>query len=113
MNIDDSIWRLIEEEYSRISYGTLTLIVRDENLIQIDKIDKIRIGKDIKEKSSGKSENQKNINTIDTRRRINAELKGLAYGQIILVIADNKITHIERIERHRLKFVEGQYGDGI
>jgi hypothetical protein len=45
--------------------------------------------------------------------RINAALKGIRYGSVILTIHDSKIVQIERIEKSRFDDLYLENGEGI
>jgi hypothetical protein len=45
--------------------------------------------------------------------RINATLKGIRYGSVILTIHDYKIVQIDRIEKSRFDDLYLENGDGI
>lgn len=113
---------LIIESIRSVSHGTVTLIVQNSRLLEIERTDKIRVD------SFGKLNLSSNPHAkgkpvqgtiLDDRQierlysRLAEELKDLAFGQIILVIKDRSLVQIERIEKQRLTGLEGIYGDGI
>ncbi|KYZ74938.1 hypothetical protein AXX12_15270 [Anaerosporomusa subterranea] len=114
---------IIVDSIRSVSHGTVALIVQDGRLLQIERTDKIRL--DSFRKSNPGVNRSADIgriaheNILDDRQiarlrcRVAEQLKDLAFGQIILIIKDNLLVQIERIEKQRLAGLEGIYGDGI
>ena len=113
MEIAKSIWQIIETEIQGTGHGTVTLIVQDGRLIQIDKTEKIRLVSD----SLGKSKQDVSVaekhQLSSLRFRIGKALSELQYGQIVIVIKNHQITQIERLEKYRVGAMEGLFGEGI
>jgi len=105
--ISETVLSTIEGAVAGIIFGSITLIVQDGRLLQMERLEKIRFDNReplVLPPVTGK---------VQLRDRLAAALNGLQYGQVILLIRDGRITHIERIEKQRLEWVEGRYGDGI
>ncbi|MDF2501158.1 MAG: hypothetical protein K0Q77_1872 [Anaerosporomusa subterranea] len=114
---------IIVDSIRSVSHGTVALIIQDGRLLQIERTDKIRL--DSFRKSNHGVNRSADIgriaheNILDDRQiarlrcRVAEQLKDLAFGQIILIIKDNLLVQIERIEKQRLAGLEGIYGDGI
>lgn len=46
------------------------------------------------------------------RLQVTTALKDLRFGQVVLVLKDNSVVQIERVEKHRVNDLTG-FGDGI
>jgi hypothetical protein len=114
---------IIVDLIQSISHGTVTLIIQDGRLLQIERTDKIRLDS-LKKPNPGnrsvdKAQKTAHGTNLDERQierlrsRLAEELKDLAFGQIILIIKDRLLVQIERTEKQRLAGLEGIYGDGI
>ena len=123
-NVSPEAFAIIVGLIQSTSHGTVTLIIQDARLLQIERIDKIRLdtlGRSnyTANRSTGESQKTGHGENLDQRRierlrcRLAEELKDLAFGQIVLVIKDRLLVQIERTEKQRLTGVEGIYGDGI
>lgn len=88
LNIPDEVSDIIDKASEGIGFGSVTLVVQDSRVIQLEKVEKIR------------------LNTTEP-------VKGMKYGQVVIVIQKGKIVQIERTEKQRFTGVEGKYGDGI
>jgi hypothetical protein len=115
---------IIVDLIQSVSHGTVTLIIQDGRLLQIERTDKIRLDSfeksnqaakrsavQTQETARGTKLNERQIERL--RCRLTEELKDLAFGQIILLIKDKVLVQIERTEKQRLTGLEGIYGDGI
>ena len=112
MEIPSHDWAVVENHIFGTTHGTVTLIIQDGKLIQLDKTEKIRFGD--KQQGPRPPAAQPGCNLKSKLRlRINQESKNLKFGQIIVVIKDGKITQIEKLEKHRVSGLEGLFGDGI
>ncbi len=47
------------------------------------------------------------------RAEIIQALRGLQYGQVVILIKDGKVTQIDRTEKRRLPNLQGINGEGI
>lgn len=112
MEIPEKTWKVIMEEVFSTFHGTVTLIVQDGRLIQIDKTEKIRLTPEPQEKAKGRLTLNENPHT-NLRLKLGMMLNVLRYGQIIIVVRDNVVTQIERLEKYRVSDWEGTFGEGI
>lgn len=108
------VWEKIYTSIRNITYGSITIIVQDGRVIQIEINEKIRFpftdGNGNSNGASPKS-GQKTATHIETE--IKQSLVGLQYGQLIILIKDGKVTQIDRTEKKRLPHLEGINGEGI
>ena len=114
---------IIVDFIQSISYGTVTLIVQDGRLLQIERTDKIRLDclkkfdqsagcpADKRAQPARSALGERQIERL--RGRLTKELQDLAFGQVILIVKDKVLVQIERTEKQRLTGLEGIYGDGI
>ncbi|MBP2649516.1 MAG: hypothetical protein H6Q74_341 [Firmicutes bacterium] len=113
MEIPGYVWDIITTEVQKIQHGTLTLIAQDGLLIQIDRIEKIRLTKPEASKPKKLKPPESKLNSETLRLRLSEVLKDLRYGQVVIAIKDNKIAQIERLEKQRVDNLVGLFGDGI
>ena len=113
MEIADDLWAFVESEIQRIHHGTVTLIVQDGRLIQLDKAEKIRLNPaDMAKVIEAGSAPGKKQGPQQLRARIAQALRGLRFGQLVIVLKDNSVVQIEKVEKHRVSDLAG-FGDGI
>ncbi len=96
----------IEQAVTDVGFGSVTLIVQDAKIIQIEKLDKIRVGDKYTVAPSVKS-------SPLLRTKLIEAIEGMDYGQVTIVIQNKRIVQIERTEKQRVNSLEGLYGDGI
>ena len=105
-NISEQILAYIEQAVRDISFGSITLIVQDFRLIQMEKLEKIRLTE------LPKPENKTGPGN-GIRTRIIQSVSGLEYGKVVIQIQSGKITQVERTEKYRVGKLTGLNGDGI
>jgi len=87
--------------------------VQDNHLIQIDKTEKIRLVPLGAEKAKHPERTEEHLNRSTLRQRIGELLDGLHFGQIIVVVRNNRISQIEILEKQRFEDLSGLFGEGI
>lgn len=100
---------LIVQAAHDISFGSLTLVVQDSKVIQIEKLEKIRLCQQ-QPKASGKASAAVS-NAV--RLRIVQSVSGMEYGKVMIQIQSGQIMQVERTEKFRIGKLTGVYGDGI
>ena len=110
MAIKPEILEVVEDATARIGFGTVTLIVQDGHLIQMDKTEKVRFVPDRGKAQPGLIQK---ASMEGLRGKIVSSLEGLQYGQVTFVIKDGSIVQIERTEKRRVPVLQGVYGEGI
>lgn len=105
--LDGGVLGVIEAAVTGIVFGSITLVVQDSCLLQMEKVEKVRFA-DLGAKPAPRSEA-----AVTVRAKITTALKGLRYGQVVLVVKDGKITQIEKTEKQRFTLLEGVNGEGI
>ncbi|MDR1081785.1 MAG: YezD family protein [Deltaproteobacteria bacterium] len=53
------------------------------------------------------------LNLDAVKKKISQALKGLEFGQVILVVKKGRLAQIERLQKERFSDLQGVYGDGI
>ncbi len=107
----EQIERLIVSTF----HGSVTLIVQDSRLIQIERNEKIRLS-DLAAKHKAEASANSKKETGSTKNiwpTIMEAVNGLRFGQIAIVIKEGKIVQFDKTEKQRFPDVEGIYGDGI
>lgn len=101
---------VIEQAILDVNFGSLTLIVQDARVVQIERTEKILLTA----KGSNSAGSKKSAEGLKlVRSKILSEIAGLQYGQVLIKIQDGKIVQLEKTEKRRFPEVEGLYGDGI
>jgi len=113
MDIPQHSWEIIEAEIVSTGHGTVALIVQDSRLVQMDKTEKIRLVSLGTEKSKPPVRKAENLNRRTLRQQIGALLDGLQFGQIVVIVKDNQVSQIEKLEKQRIADLSGLFGEGI
>nr|WP_092070406.1 YezD family protein [Dendrosporobacter quercicolus]NSL48235.1 YezD family protein [Dendrosporobacter quercicolus DSM 1736] len=101
---------VIEQAIIDVHFGSLTLIVQDARVVQIERTEKILLTAK-GGNSTGSKKSAEGLKIV--RSKILSEIAGLQYGQVLIKIQDGKIVQLEKTEKRRFPEVEGLYGDGI
>lgn len=96
-----------------IAHGTVTLIVQDGRVLQLERNDKIRLDQLPKLLDSAEPFKLDQPQLERLYQRLNQELAGVLFGQVILHVKARTLVQIERVIKQRLTDLEGIYGDGI
>ena len=102
---------LVVQSVSDIFFGSVSLVVQDSKIIQIEKLEKIRLCE-----SGGKSvapDNASLSSDAGFRTRVAAAVDGLQYGKVLIQIQSRQVVQIERTEKYRVNKLAGLHGDGI
>lgn len=114
MDVAEYVWEIIETEVAKTRHGTVTLIAQDGRLIQIDKVEKIRLSPvEPVQGQGGNAAAETKLNRGQFRRSISEVLQGLRFGQVSIVIKDSRVVQIEKAEKHRVSDLKGLFGEGI
>ncbi|MEG6585272.1 YezD family protein [Dendrosporobacter sp. 1207_IL3150] len=101
---------VIDQAIQDVNFGSLTLVVQDSRVVQIERTEKILVSA----KGAKTAVSKKTVEGLKAvRAKILAEISDLQYGQILIKIQDGKIVQLEKTEKRRFVEVEGLYGDGI
>jgi hypothetical protein len=102
---------IVADLVNSINHGTITFIVQDGRLLQLERNDKIRLDALGKETIVSPPLTPNQVERL--QKRLQKELKNLQFGQVILQVKSGVIAQIERTEKQRYSGLEGIYGDGI
>lgn len=105
--ISEEVLGLIEQAIKDINFGSITLVLQDSRIIQLEKLEKIRIGEP-PAKAAGKIAAQTGL-----RARILQSVSGMEYGKVAIQIQAGQIMQVERTEKYRVGKLTGLHGDGI
>ncbi|MDR3565797.1 MAG: YezD family protein [Negativicutes bacterium] len=113
MEIANDVWDLVEAEIQKICHGTVSLIVQDGRLIQLDKAEKIRLNpRELAQKTGVCLAAGQDAKSQSLRIPLAAALKGVRFGQVVVVLKDGNVVQIERVEKQRVNDWMG-FGAGI
>lgn len=90
-------------------HGSITFVVQDGWVIQIERNEKIKMGDLLHNLSAGKKAND----SSRIRAKIVESIHGLKYGQVAVVIKNGAVVQIEKTEKNRFTSWEGMDGEGI
>lgn len=106
-HISEEVLALIEQAVKHINFGSVTLVLQDSRIIQMEKLEKIRIGEP-PPKGAGKT-----AAAAGVRLRILQSVDGMEYGKVAMQIQAGQIMQVERTEKYRVGKLTGLHGDGI
>ena len=102
---------LVAQAAEDIFFGSVSLVVQDSKIIQIEKLEKIRLC----EAGGRLKQAEKTVAAEGPafRTRVQKAVEGLQYGKILIQIQSRQVIQIERTEKYRVNKLAGLYGDGI
>lgn len=106
-SITEEVLVLIEQAVKAISFGSVTLVLQDSRIIQMEKLEKIRLGEPLVKGAN------KTTAASSLRTRILQSVSGMEYGKVAIQIQAGQIMQIERTEKYRVGKLTGLNGDGI
>ncbi len=106
-NLSDNVLRYIEDAIAANNFGTVTLVVQDGVLVQIEVREIIRVDNAEDCPPTGQKSGPA------TRSKLFQTLLGLQFGQVVVTVNNGTIARIERNERTRWRGLEGLDGEGI
>lgn len=104
--ISEEVLGLIEQAVKDICFGSVTLVIQDSRIIQMEKLEKIRFGEQ-PVKGGGKTA------ATGIKTRILQSVSGMEYGKVAIQIQAGQIMQVERTEKYRVGKLTGLNGDGI
>lgn len=103
------ILAIVDKAIGEIGFGSVTLIIQDSRLIQMNKLEKVRfVGHEKAERP-----NSSKTTGLSARDKLTKALTDIKYGQVTFVIKDGVIVQIERTEAQRINPLQGLNGEGI
>jgi hypothetical protein len=106
-DITEEVLVLIEQAIKEIGFGSVTLVLQDARIIQMEKLEKIRFG----EKPVKCANKPAAAGSFKTR--ILQSVNGMEYGKVAIQIQSGQIMQVERTEKYRVGKLTGLNGDGI
>lgn len=100
----DKIELLIKSTF----HGSITAVVQDSCIIQIERNEMIRTSDLLNKLSAINKDGSPGV-----RSRLLESITGLKYGQIVVVIKNGAVVQIEKTEKSRLTGWQGQYGEVV
>lgn len=89
------LWNRIESAIARISFGSVSLIMQDGKIIQLEINEKIRL------LNARAAATTPSVDVPDVRAEIAQAIDGLKYGQVVINIKDGTVVQIDRTEKRR------------
>lgn len=108
------ILEIVGQTVRTIQFGTVTLIVQDGVIIQLEKHEKIRLDNtNPAQKLQSRPDSGHNRTNPDFSASILESLKDLQYGQLVILIKDGNVTQVDRTAKQRIASWQGLNGEGI
>ena len=107
-SITEEVLGLIEQAVKNINFGSVTLVLQDSRIIQMEKLEKIRLGE-----PPPKAVTKAATGGPALKTRIVQSISGMDYGKVVIQIQAGKIMQVERTEKYRVGKLTGLNGDGI
>ncbi|MDR2459168.1 MAG: YezD family protein [Deltaproteobacteria bacterium] len=104
--IMEGVMGLLQRTY----HGQITIICQNFRVVQVERRENFN-PEELASDSLGLKD--EGINLSEVQKRIVGALKGLEFGQVILVIKKGRLAQIERLQKERYADLQGVYGDGI
>lgn len=101
----EGILELLRETY----HGQITIVNQNFRVVQVERRENFNPD----ELGGASGLNGEGLNLVVVRKRITQALKGLEFGQVILVVKKGRLAQIERLQKERFSDLQGVYGDGI
>ncbi|MCW2277675.1 YezD family protein [Heliophilum fasciatum] len=116
--LNQETWKRVFAKIQRVQHGTLTLIVQDRLVIQMNITEKIRLT----HSTTRTSETKMPVGTDRTDQtelsrylyqRVVRAIQDVHYGQVTLALQNGQVVQLERTEKMRVPVWQGMDGDGI
>jgi hypothetical protein len=113
--IPQQVLEVIEASIHEIQFGSITLIIQDAHIIQLEKHEKIRLDAAnlVKLREAKTADPGAQAIIFEFRSKMTAVLKELQYGQVTILIKDGTIVQIDRTDKQRVSHLQGVFGEGI
>ncbi len=110
---DLAILANVTEALAEIQHGSITLVVQDARVIQMEVLKKIRFNEATHINTTSSGSIDYNALKDGVNKQIACALAGMKFGQITFQIKQARIAQVERLEKQRFPDLEGIHGDGI
>ncbi|MDR3153266.1 MAG: YezD family protein [Deltaproteobacteria bacterium] len=101
----DGILNLLRETF----HGQITIVNQNFRVVQVER----RENFNTEELTGHSALSAGELNFTAVKKKISSALKGLEFGQVILVVKKGRLAQIERLQKERFSDLQGVYGDGI
>jgi hypothetical protein len=108
--VDNSFLESLIELLKRTFHGQVTLITQNYRVVQVERKENFN-PEELQEDYLGL--NLENFNSRVIKDKVVQALKGLEYGQVVLLIKKGRLVQIERHLKERFSDLQGLGGDGI
>jgi hypothetical protein len=95
----------------RTFHGQITIITQNFRVVQVER--KENFNPEELQGADALSLKEDGLNFEAVQKRIIGALKGLEFGQVVLVVKKGRLAQIERLRKERYSDLQGVYGDGI
>lgn len=109
VGLDSAALDKVELLISGTFHGSITFVVQDSCVIQVERNEKFRMSDLLNNGSAG----TKAFDSSRVRSKILESISGLKYGQVVVVIKNGAVVQIEKTEKSRFTEWEGVDGEGI
>lgn len=108
--VDNSFLEALMELLKKTFHGQVTLITQNYRVVQIERKENFN-PEELQEGYLGL--NLENFNSRAVKDKVVQALKGLEFGQVVLMIKKGRLVQIERHLKERFSDLQGLLGDGI
>jgi hypothetical protein len=102
----EGLIHLVKKTY----HGQIILITQNFRVVQVERKENFN-PEDLLERNLGLL--GEGLKAQLLKDRVSQALKGLEFGQIVLVFKKGRLTQIERLQKERFSDMQGMSGDGI
>ncbi|MDR0354523.1 MAG: YezD family protein [Deltaproteobacteria bacterium] len=108
--LDNSLLEAVMELLKKTFHGQLTLLVQNRKVVQVERRENFN-PEELTGEVPGLS--PENFNAQIVKNKVVQALKGLEFGQVILMVKKGRLVQIERLTKERFANLQGLGGDGI
>ncbi|MDR1312230.1 MAG: YezD family protein [Deltaproteobacteria bacterium] len=91
-------------------HGQITIVTQNFRVVQVERRENFNTD-ELGERPGNAAADSLNLAAV--KKKISLALKGLEFGQVILVVKKGRLAQIERLQKERFSDLQGVYGDGI
>jgi hypothetical protein len=102
----EGLINLVKKTY----HGQIVLVAQNFRVVQVERKENFN-PEDLVDQNLGLF--GENLKPQALKDKISQALKGLEFGQVILVFKKGRLTQIERLQKERFSDLQGVAGDGI
>ncbi|MDR2141550.1 MAG: YezD family protein [Deltaproteobacteria bacterium] len=102
----EGLIQLVKNTY----HGQIALITQNFRVVQVERKENFN-PEDLSDRNLGLQ--GESLKSQPLKVKIGQALKGLEFGQVILIFKKGRLTQIERLQKERFSDLQGLSGDGI